>query len=70
MFVLGRIFPAIIGEMSTLRDAEEFEAFFSTHPAVGAERSVKQSSEAVRIKAARLQREIPIIREWLEKHPL
>ena len=68
MFVLGRIFPAVIGEMSSEEECREFEAWFATHPVPGAERAVKQCSETVRMKAGRLAREAPIVQQWCEKN--
>jgi len=68
MFVLGRIFIALLGEMSSEEEAADFEAFFATHPAPGAERGIRQASETVRMKAARLIRERPILEKWLNEH--
>jgi aminopeptidase N len=68
MFVLGRIFPAVLGEMQTESEASEFEAWFATHPALGAERSVKQSAETVRAREERTKRERPIVARWVQQH--
>lgn len=68
MFVLGRILPSVLGEMSSAAEVEEFEQWFQTHPAVGAERSVKQSAETVRMKTERLAREVPVIAQWFSAH--
>jgi len=68
MFVLGRIFPAVLGEMDGQEDAKEFEEWFVAHPALGAERSVKQSAETVRARAERIQRERPVVTRWIAEH--
>jgi hypothetical protein len=68
MFVLGRIFPAVLGEMTSEQQCCQFEAFFAAHPAQGAERSVKQSAETVRARVQRLQREAPVMRQWAAQH--
>ena len=68
MFVLGRILPSVLGEMSSAAEVDEFERWFAAHPAVGAERSVRQSAETVRMKAERLAREAPVIAQWVSAH--
>ena len=70
MFVLGRIFPSILGEMTTDSEVVEFETFFQTHPCIGAERSIQQSSETVRMRVERLEREGQLVKQWLQQHQL
>jgi puromycin-sensitive aminopeptidase len=55
---------AITGAFTTTERAEEVEAFFQTHPAPSAERTIKQSVERIRLNVRWLERNRRELDEW------
>ena len=55
--LLARFVCAVTENFSTDKDAAEVEAFFAERPFAGAERNVRQSLEAIRLRAAWKRRE-------------
>lgn len=65
-FLLSRLVSIATGNFSSEDKAQEVEAFFNTHPAPAAERTIQQSLENIRLKAAWLKRDAAEIEEWLK----
>ena len=56
---------SIIGRFTTLEHAADVEAFFADHPAPGAQRTIQQSLERIRINARWLEVRGAEAGEWL-----
>ena len=56
---------SIIGQFTTLEHADDVEAFFAEHPAPGAQRTIQQSLERIRINARWLEVRGAEAGEWL-----
>ena len=56
---------SIIGRFTTLEHADDVEAFFAEHPAPGAQRTIQQALERIRINARWLEVRGAEAGEWL-----
>ncbi len=67
-FIIARIVSITTEDFTTLEKAAEVEAFFESHPAPAAARTVRQSLERIRSNALWLERDGKAIARWLEAH--
>ena len=67
-FIIARIVSITTEDFTTLEKAAEVEAFFESHPAPAAARTVRQSLERIRSNALWLERDGKAIAGWLEAH--
>ena len=67
-FIIARIVSITTEDFTTLEKAAEVEAFFESHPAPAAARTVRQSLERVRSNALWLERDGEAIAGWLEAY--
>lgn len=51
---------------SSIEKAEEVENFFKQNPCVGAERTIQQTCESIRLNAAWLERDLDKLHHYLE----
>ncbi|TRY69055.1 hypothetical protein TCAL_04130 [Tigriopus californicus] len=63
--LLTRLIKAVTCPFSTLEEAAEIEAFFESHPFPGAQRSIKQAIESVRLRAHWIQRDLESVKTYL-----
>lgn len=62
---LTRIIGASCSGLASEKDAEDIEAFYGPKKIEGADRTVSQAAEAVRARAARLERDAETVGAWL-----
>ncbi len=67
-FILARIVSFTTEEFTTLEKAGEVEAFFESHPAPAAARTVRQSLERIRANALWLERDGDALARWLASY--
>ena len=60
---------SITEDFTTLERADEVEAFFEANPVAGAQRTVQQSLENIRLNARWLDLNADPIADWLNIHP-
>lgn len=65
-FLLSRLVSVATGNFSSEEKALEVEAFFKSHPAPAAERTIQQSLENIRLRASWLKRDSEAIEKWLK----
>ena len=65
-FIIARIVSITTEDFTTLEKAAEVEAFFESHPAPAAARTVRQSLERIRSNALWLERDGEAIARWLD----
>ncbi len=66
--LLSRIIGYTTENFTSLEKATEVEAFFAQNPVVGAERTINQSLEKIRINSAWLHAAAEPLGKWLEHH--
>lgn len=66
-FIISGILNGMLGGGSSVEWVAQFESFFATHPIPQAARTIKQLSEAITTKAARLARESAEVEAWLKE---
>ncbi len=64
-FIIARIVSIATEDFTTLEKAAEVEAFFESHPAPAATRTIRQSLERIRSNALWLERDGDVIAGWL-----
>lgn len=67
-FVLGHILNNALNNYTEETYAAQIELFFHNNKCPGADRSIKQLIESIRMRAERLARERQSMAEWLDKH--
>ena len=67
-FMIMRL-VSITEDFTTLEQAAEVEAFFQANPVAGAQRTVQQSLESIRLNARWLELNADPITDWLNAHP-
>ena len=67
-FIIARIISITTEDFTTLEKAGEVEAFFESHPAPAAARTVRQSLERIRSNALWLERDGVAIAGWLDAY--
>ncbi len=67
-FIIARIVSITTEDFTTLEKAAEVEAFFESHPAPAATRTVRQSLERIRSNALWLERDGDAITGWLDAY--
>jgi len=67
-FLIARIIALTTENFTTLEKAAEVEAFFESHPAPAAARTIRQSTERIRSNALWLERDREAIHEWLKAY--
>ena len=67
-FMIMRL-VSITEDFTTLDRANEVEAFFEANPVAGAQRTVQQSLESIRLNARWLELNADQIANWLNTHP-
>lgn len=67
-FLLTRLVKHITENFASEEKALEVESFFKTHEFPGAERTIQQSIETIRLSAAWLNRDIADITEYLKNY--
>ena len=67
-FMIMRL-VSITEDFTTLERANEVEAFFEANPVAGAQRTVQQSLESIRLNARWLELNADQIAAWLNSHP-
>ncbi|XP_037078084.1 puromycin-sensitive aminopeptidase-like [Pollicipes pollicipes] len=63
--LLAQLVKSLTDDFCTLERAEEVEQFFCQHPHPGAERSIQQALETIRLNAAWLQRDRDALAQYL-----
>lgn len=64
--MLTRLIKYLTENFATEERAVEVEEFFKKHHSPGAERTIQQSIETIRLNAAWLNRDLEAIREYLQ----
>jgi len=67
-FLLARLIAVATEQFASEQKAAEVEAFFGSHPAPAARRTILQSVERIRSNAAWIEREGRSIGEWLRRY--
>ena len=67
-FIIARIVSITTEDFTTLEKAAEVEAFFESHPAPAATRTIRQSLERIRSNALWLERDGDAIAKWLDAY--
>lgn len=67
-FIIARIVSITTEDFTTLDKAAEVEAFFESHPAPAATRTIRQSLERIRSNALWLERDGDAIAKWLDAY--
>ncbi|KAF4524826.1 hypothetical protein B566_EDAN013986 [Ephemera danica] len=64
-FLIARLVKLVTENFATEAAAKEIEAFFTSHPTPGTERTIQQSIETIHLNAAWLGRDLDQIRDFL-----
>merc|ERR1711916_326575 len=67
-FLLARIVSYVTKEFTTEEQAKDVEQFFAAHDCPAAARTIKQSLESIRTRAAWLKRDAEAVNKFLSSH--
>ncbi|ESO01139.1 hypothetical protein HELRODRAFT_175168 [Helobdella robusta] len=67
-FLLARLIKGTTEDFASEDCLKDIEEFFKVHPAPSAERNIKQSLENIKLNISQLERDAPVVREFLASY--